>query len=94
VRPLLIIAVTIFLGLGCTSPKEIEVMQEQSVGQIPCPSEKIEIIQYKLNQADGSGYWMALCSGRTYKCTRGSGDQTNTINPDVKCEMMESQMPE
>lgn len=69
-------------------------MQEQSVGQIPCPSEKIEIIQYKVNQSDGSGYWMALCNGRTYKCTRGSGNQTNTINPDIKCEMMESQMPE
>ncbi len=93
-RPLLIITVAVLLSSGCTSPKQIEIMQEQSVGKIPCSSDKIEIIEYKINQSDGSGYWMALCNGRTYKCSRAASDQTNTINPNVVCEEMESQMPE
>ena len=93
-KPLLITTVAILLSSGCTTSPQIQTMQEQSVGKIPCPSEKIEIIQYKINEADGSGYWMALCNGRTYKCGRGASDQTNTINPDVICEEMETQMPE
>ncbi|MDA2919429.1 hypothetical protein MYX76_08060 [Desulfobacterota bacterium AH_259_B03_O07] len=69
-------------------------MQEQSVGQIPCVANKIEIIQHNINKADGSGNWMALCNGRTYMCRRGSGDQTKTIDPDISCNEMESQIPE
>ncbi len=80
--------------IGCSNPKQIEIMQEQSVGQIPCVANKIEIVQHNINKADRSGNWMALCNGRTYMCRRGSGDQTNTIDPDVSCNEMESQIPE
>ncbi len=93
-RKLLIITVAILLNSGSTTSPQIQTMQEQSVGKVPCPSERIEIIQYKINEADGSGYWMALCNGKTYKCRRDASDQTNTINKDVVCQGMETQMPE
>jgi len=93
-KKLLIFILTIFLNTSCSNPKQIELMQEQSVGQIPCVANKIEIIEHEINKADGSGNWMALCNGRTYLCRRGKGDESNTIDPDVSCNEMESQMPE
>ena len=88
---LLIIAVVVVLWLGCTtynkfetsenkSVKQIEILQEQSAGKIPCPSEKIEITGYKINKSDGSGYWTAFgCDGKTYNCTRSSKDHQDVI---------------
>jgi len=49
-RPFLIITIAILLSSGCTTSPQIQTMQEQSVGKIPCPSERIEIIQYKIKK--------------------------------------------
>jgi len=43
-RPFLIITIAILLSSGCTTSPQIQTMQEQSVGKIPYPSERIEII--------------------------------------------------
>lgn len=86
---LIIPAVTIAM-LSCGNPFEIQTLQEQSVTQVPCPSDRIEIIEHVIHQ-DGSASWMALCQGRTYSCQRVAGEEAN---PEVSCSEMESQMPE
>jgi len=93
---LLVIALVVVLWLGCAtyessenkSVKQIEILQEQSAGKIPCPSEKIEITGYKTSKSDGSGYWTAFgCDGKTYNCTRSGKDHLdvncNEIDPDL-----------
>ena len=81
-----IIAVMIVLWFGCatynnieTSEKkssaEIATLQQQSAGEIPCPPEKIEITEYKIDKSNGTAYWTAFgCDGGTYNCTRSSKD--------------------
>ena len=93
---LLVVAVVIVFWLGCStvnkveqaqekSVEQIEILQEQSAGEIPCPSEKIEITNYKINKSDGSGYWTAFgCDGKTYNCTRSSND-----HQDVNCKQVD-----
>jgi hypothetical protein len=88
---LLILAVTVVLWLGCatynkfeTSQKnssaQIQMLQEQSSGNIPCPPEKIEITGYTINKSGGNGYWTAIgCDGKTYNCTR-SGEDRQDVN--------------
>jgi hypothetical protein len=83
----------IVLWLGCatyneieTSEKkssaQIEILQEQSAGEIPCPPDKIEITGFKINNSDGNENWTAFgCDGKTYNCTRSSKDVQN-----VNCE--------
>jgi hypothetical protein len=98
---LLVTAAVVVLWLGCTtynqiekaqnkSVKQMETLQEQSVGKIPCRSSEIEISEFKINKSDGSGYWIAFCKGKTYKCVRGSKDQTNKNNQDVVCKRIDS----
>jgi hypothetical protein len=89
ITSILMIAAVAFLWLGCGS-KEIAILQEQSVGRIPCRTDEIEITEYKINKADGSGYWIAFCNGKTYRCVRGKTDQTDTNNQDVVCERVDS----
>ena len=87
-----IIAVAIVLWLGCAASNQVEnaqnksvqqmdTLQELSAGKIPCPSYQIEIPEHNINRTDGSGYWIAYCFGKTYKCTRGS-----KAPQDVTCE--------
>ncbi len=90
---LLIIAAVVVFWLGCAtvnkveqaqeiSVKQIEMLQQQSAGDIPCPPEKIEITGYKINKSDGNEYWTAFgCDGGTYSCTRSGKD-----HQDVNCE--------
>ncbi len=89
-----LLALTILICLSCANSKQVSTMEEQSVGQIPCPAEKIEIIERKVDLSDGSATWMALCSGETYSCQRAADTGDNTIQPQVTCTKMESQMPE
>ncbi|MEQ9619154.1 MAG: hypothetical protein RIG61_08275 [Deltaproteobacteria bacterium] len=86
----LIIPAVIAGLLSCGNPYEIQTLQEQSVTQIPCPPDRIEIIEHVIHQ-DGSASWTALCQGRTYSCRRAAGEASN---PEVSCSEMESQMPE
>ncbi len=90
----LVIAVVVVPWLSCStvnkveqaqnkSVQEMETLQEQSAGKIPCPSYQIEIPEHKINRTDGSGYWIAYCFGKTYKCTRGS-----KAPQDVTCEQV------
>lgn len=88
-----IIAVVVVLWLGCATPqtpenksvKQIKSLQEESAGQIPCPSEQIEITGYKINKAAGSAFWTAFgCNGNTYKCTRSGKDHQG-----VNCQRVE-----
>ena len=84
---LLIIAAVAVLWSGCAtvnkveqaqeiSVKQIEMLQQQSAGDIPCPPEKIEITGYKINKSDGNEYWTAFgCDGGTYSCTRSGKDK-------------------
>ena len=98
---LLIVAAVVFLCLGCTtvnqieeaqnkSVQQMEILQEQSVGKIPCRSDEIEISEFKINESDGSGYWTAACLGKTYKCVRGKKDQADTNDQDVTCEQIDN----
>jgi hypothetical protein len=98
---LLIVAAVVFLCLGCTtvnqieeaqnkSVQQMEILQEQSVGKIPCRSDEIEISEYKINESDGSGYWTAACLGKTYKCVRGKKDETNANDQEVTCEQIDN----
>ena len=90
-----IIAIAAFGLFACGNPLVIQTLQEQSVGQITdCNASHIEVIEHKINEADGSATWMALCQGRTYSCQRAPGTGNNVQNPDVTCNEMESQMPE
>ena len=57
---------------GCGNPKIVSVLQEDSVGQIPCPAEKIEIIEHKELES-GEMTWTALCLGDTYQCSKKNG---------------------
>ena len=80
------LAAVIVFWLGCTtvnkfeqsqekSVKQIAILQQQSAGQIPCPPEKIEITEYKIDKSNGTAYWTAFgCDGGTYNCTRSSKD--------------------
>ena len=90
----LVIAVSVFIWLGCAasnqvekaqnkSVQQMETLQELSASKIPCPSYQIEIPEHNINRTDGSGYWIAYCFGETYKCTRGSKDPQ-----DVTCEQI------
>lgn len=89
-RLLIIPAFTIAM-LSCGgNPFEIQALQEQSTNQIPCPQDRIEIIEHVIHP-DGSATWTALCEGRTYSCERKAGKETS---PEVSCSEMESQMPE
>lgn len=98
---LIIASAVVVLWSGCTtvnqveqaqnkSVQQMEILQEQSVGKIPCRSDEIEISEFKINKADGSGYWTATCLGKTYKCVRGKKDQTNTNDQDVICEHIDN----
>jgi hypothetical protein len=90
------IAVVVVLWLGCATPgtpentsvKQIEMLQQQSAGKIPCPSQQIEITGYKINKADGSAFWTAFgCDGNTYKCSRSGKDHQGAncqrVEPDL-----------
>jgi hypothetical protein len=89
---LLIIAAVVLFWSGCAtvnkveqaqeiSAEQIEMLQQQSAGDIPCPPEKIEITGYKINKSDGNEYWTAFgCDGGTYSCTRNGKDKA------VNCE--------
>lgn len=96
-----IVAAVVFLCLGCTtvnqieeaqnkSVQQMEVLQGQSVGKIPCRSDEIEISEFKINESDGSGYWTAACLGKTYKCLRGKKGETDTNGQDVICEQIDN----
>ncbi len=83
----LLVVATLFVFLaGCSTVSKVEqaqeknveqmeILQEQSAGKIPCRSNEIEISEYNVNKADGSGYWTAFCQGNTYKCVRSGKDQ-------------------
>jgi len=87
-KKILFIALTALAVFSCGNPYVIQSLEEESVGQIPCNDEHVEIIEHKIND-DGSASWTALCSGRTYSCQRLSGP-----NGEVNCTEMESQIPE
>jgi len=90
----LVIAIAAFGLFACGNPLVIQTLQQQSVSQIPCPADRIEVIEHKINEEDGSATWMALCQGRTYSCQRAAGTANNLENAQVSCSEMESQMPE
>jgi hypothetical protein len=90
VDSLVVIASLFVLWLGCStvskveqaqqkSVEQMEVLQEQSAGKIPCRTNEIEISEFNINETDGSGYWTAFCQGNTYKCVRSGKDE------DVHC---------
>jgi hypothetical protein len=93
-----VIAVSVFLWLGCAnisqvenapddSIQQMETLREQSATQVPCPSYAIQIMpSYRINKSDGSASWTAVCFGDVYKCTRGGKD-----NQDLTCEQTEPQ---
>jgi len=82
------------LGLfACGNPQVVQTLEQQSVGQIPCNVEHMEVIEH-VEKSDGSATWMALCDGKTYQCERAAGAGENLENADVTCSEMESQMPE
>ena len=80
-RDLTIVCLFLF---SCGNPKIISVLQEDSVGQVPCPAEKIEIAQHQKLE-NGDMMWTALCLGETYECTNKGGV--------VSCNEMASQFP-
>jgi len=89
-----ILIAAVVLGLfACGNPQMIQTLEQQSVGQIPCNAEHIEVIEH-VEKDDGSATWMALCNGKTYQCERAAGTAENLENSDVTCSEMESQMPE
>lgn len=89
-KKLLIIPAVAIAMFSCGNPYVTQQLQEQSVTQIPCPADQIEIIEH-VEHSDGSATWMALCEGRTYSCKRPAGQESS---PQVSCQEMESQMPE
>ena len=70
--------------LSCANPKIISVLQEDSVGQIPCPAERIEIVEHQ-ELDNGDMTWTGLCLGDTYQCRKEGGV--------VSCSKMASQFP-
>ena len=89
-----ILIAVVALGLfACGNPQVIQTLEQQSVGQIPCNAEHIEVIEHA-EKDDGSATWMALCNGKTYQCERAAGTAENLENSHVTCSEMESQMPE
>ena len=82
-KPVVIIFVCFYI-FGCGNPKIVSVLQEDSVGQIPCPAEKIEIIEHSKLES-GEMTWTALCIGDTYQCNKKNGS--------VRCTEMASQFP-
>lgn len=89
----LIVAIAAVGIFACGNPQVVDTMEQQSVGQIPCNAEHIEVIEH-VEKNDGSATWMALCNGKTYQCERTAGTGENLENADVTCSEMESQMPE
>ena len=77
----LFLSLTVF---SCGNSKIVSVLQEDSVGQIPCPAGKIEIIEHQKNDS-GDMTWTALCLGETYQCEKKGGV--------VSCSEMASQFP-
>jgi hypothetical protein len=86
---LFLVAAVIVPLLGCStvntveqaqnkSVQEIQTLQQQSAGIVPCPSYQIEIPQHEINRTDGSAKWTAYCFGKTYKCGRTGKDQNVT----------------
>lgn len=90
---LLLIATVAFGLFACGNPQVIQTLQQQSVGQIPCNANHVEVIEHVIKD-DGSATWMALCNGKTYNCQRAAGTAENLENADVTCSEMETQMPE
>ena len=81
------LVIIILIGSGiisCANPKIVSVLQEESVGQIPCPAEKIEIVEHQKKE-NGDMIWTALCLGETYQCSKEAGV--------VSCSEMASQFP-
>lgn len=70
--------------LSCANPKIISVLQGDSAGHIPCPAEKIEIVEHQ-KLADGDMTWVGLCLGDTYQCSKKDGV--------ISCSQMASQFP-
>lgn len=93
-KTILIIISIIFTIFSCANPRYLTVMQEESVGQIPCNAEHIEIIEHKINREEGSATWTALCNGRSYFCKRPGTNNTDSENLNVTCEESIAQMPE
>ena len=89
-KKLLIIPALTVAMFSCGNPYVIQSLEEQSVPQIPCPADGIEIIEH-VEHPDGSATWTALCEGRTYSCERAAGENSSGK---VSCSEMESQMPE
>lgn len=89
----LIIAIAVIGLFSCGNPFVIQTLQEQSVGQIPCNADHVEVIQHII-RVDGSATWTALCSGHTYNCQRTAGTTENPDSGEVTCSQTESQMPE
>ena len=83
-RKILSIILLSSIMFGCGNPKIISVLQEESVGQIPCPAQKIEIIEHQ-EKENGDMMWTALCLGDTYQCNKEGGI--------VSCSEMASQFP-
>ncbi|MGI9534012.1 MAG: hypothetical protein ACR2NW_03605 [Thermodesulfobacteriota bacterium] len=83
-KSLIVIFFLSSLIFGCGNPKIVSVLQEDSVGQIPCPAEKIEIIEHQKKE-NGDMMWTALCLGDTYQCDKKGGV--------VSCSEMASQFP-
>ena len=83
-RVLTAVVFTAIIFYGCASPKILSVLQQESVGQIPCPAEKIEIIEHQ-KEDNGDMTWTGLCLGETYRCSKKGGV--------VSCSEMSSQMP-
>ena len=81
---LMAVITTCLFVYGCANSKIISVLQEESVGQIPCPAEKIEIAQHQ-ELENGDMMWTALCLGETYECSKKRGV--------VSCSEMASQFP-
>jgi hypothetical protein len=89
----LVIAIAAFGLFSCGNPLVIQTLQQQSVGQIPCNADHVEVIEHVIKD-DGSATWTALCNGHTYNCQRAAGTAENLENADVTCSQTESQMPE
>ena len=83
-KSLLLIVFLCSFVFGCANPKIVSVLQEDSVGQIPCPAGKIEIIEHQ-ELENGDMTWTALCLGDTYQCSKKGGV--------VSCSEMASQFP-
>lgn len=89
-KKLLLIPAVVIATFSCGNPYVIQSLQEQTLSQISCSGDQVEIIEH-VEHPDGSATWTALCEGRTYDCERPAGQESS---PHVTCQEMESQMPE